>query len=116
MIVLLLLFSTNLLASEPDSAYSSLTGVLVSENYALVSCDALRIANAKMAELDYEKEINKNLKEIVYNDSIMISTLKNDIEVVEEECKQEVKKTKKKLYIAEGCSGGLLILLILAII
>lgn len=116
MIVLLLLFSLNLLASEPDSAYSSLTGVLVSENYALVSCDALRIANAKMVELDYEKEINKNLKEIVYNDSIIISTLKNNIEVVEEECKQEVKSVKKKLYIAEGCSGGLLILLVLVLI
>ena len=106
----------NLLASDADSAYSSLTGVLVSENYALVSCDALRIANAKMVELDFEKEINKNLKEIVYNDSIIISSLKINIEVVEEECKKEVKSVKKKLHIAEGCSGALVILLVLAVI
>lgn len=116
MTVLLLAFSLNLLASDKDSAQSSLTGVLVSDNYALVSCDALRLANAKMAELEYEKEINKNLKEIVFNDSIIISSLKTNIEIVEEEHKQEVKSVKKKLYIAEGCSGVLVILLVLAII
>lgn len=116
MTVLLLAFSLNLLASDKDSAQSSLTGVLVSDNYALVSCDALRLANAKMAELEYEKEINKNLKEIVFNDSIIISSLKTNIEIVEEERKQEVKSVKKKLYIAEGCSGGLLILLVLSLL
>lgn len=116
MIVLLLIFSTNLLASDNDSVLSSFTGVLVLDNYALVSCDALRIANAKMVELEYEKEINKNLKEIIYNDSITISTLKNNIEVVEDKCEKEIKSSKKKLHIAEGCSGGLLILLVLALL
>ena len=116
MTVLLLAFSLNLLASDKDSVQSSLTGVLVSDNYALVSCDALRLANAKMAELEYEKEINKNLKEIIFNDSIIISSLKTNIEIVEEERKQEVKSVKKKLYIAEGCSGGLLILLVLSLL
>lgn len=116
MTVLLLAFSLNLLANDKDSVQSSLTGVLVSDNYALISCDALRLANAKMAELEYEKEINKNLKEIVFNDSIIISSLKTNIEIVEEERKQEVKSVKKKLYIAEGCSGGLLILLVLSLL
>lgn len=116
MTVLLLAFSLNLSASDKDSVQSSLTGVLVSDNYALVSCDALRLANAKMAELEYEKEINKNLKEIVFNDSIIISNLKNNIEVVEEEYKQKVKNTKKKLHIAECCSGGLLVFLVLTLL
>ena len=116
MTVLLLAFSMNLLADKADSVYSSFTGVRVSNDYALVSYDALRIANAKMAELEYEKEINKNLKEIIYNDSIIINEYKQYIEVEEVEHKAEVKGLRKKLVISSGCGVGCFILLILVII
>ena len=116
MTVLLLAFSMNLLANEPDSVHSSFTGVRVSDEYALVSYDALRIANAKMAELEYEKEINKNLKEIIVNDSIIINQYKQYIEVEEIEHKAEVKKLKKELYVTGGCGIGCFIILILVII
>lgn len=116
MTVLLLVFSKNLLANEVDSVHSSFTGVLVSDNYALVSYDALRIANAKMVELDYEKEINKNLKEIIYNDSIIIKDLKEYIQSENITHKEEVKSLKKKLLISGSCGTGCLILLIIVLI
>ena len=116
MIVLLLAFSMNLLANESDSIKSSFTGVRVSDEYALVSYNALRIANAKMVELEYEKEINKNLKEIVFNDSIIINQYKQYIEAEEVEHKAEVKKLKKELYVTGGCGVGCLVILILVII
>lgn len=116
MTVLLLTFSMNLLANEVDSVHSPFTGVRVSDNYALVSYDALRIANAKMVELDYEKEINKNLKEIIINDSIIINQYKQYIEVEEVEHKAEVKKLKKELCVTGGCGIGCFIILILVII
>lgn len=117
--IVLLLCSTNLLASNQDSissAYISSKGVLYTDNCVLISYDNIRKVNAKLIELEYEKEINKNLKEIIINDSIAISRLQNYIDNVEVEHKSEVKSLKKKLVVAEGCSAGAIILLIIALL
>lgn len=116
MIVLLLLFSTNLLANDNDSVSFPFTGVLIGNNYAVVSYDALRIANAKMVELEYEKEINVNLKQIIIEDSITINKLKNYIETAEINHNEEVKTLRKKFFISTGCGAGVLVLLILSLL
>ena len=45
----------------------------VSQDSVLIAVDDLRVANAKMIELKYEKEVNNSLREIVKNDSIVQS-------------------------------------------
>jgi len=106
----------NLQANKTDTIHSSFTGVRVSDEYAIVSYDALRIANAKMIELEYEKEINKNLKEIIYNDSIIISEYKTYIDDVDLKYNRKIKTLKKDLAISTGCGISCLALLILALL
>lgn len=64
-------YSINSLA---QSNKHSSTGELDS---VLVSYDDLRIANSKLVELDYTKQINNKLYQIVHNDSIIISNYKS---------------------------------------
>ena len=67
----------------------SSTGVLVNltdtiknnEDSILVPISALKVANAKMTELKYQRELNNNLYNIIHNDSIIINYLKKDISV-----------------------------------
>jgi hypothetical protein len=47
---------------------------------ALIAIDAIRVANAKMIELKYEKEINSNLLEVIKTDSILIANLQNNLD------------------------------------
>lgn len=68
--IVLLNYSMSLFAN--DSLHSS-TGVLVNQDSTMISYDDLRIVNSKLIELDYEKEINSNLRAVVHNDSIVIS-------------------------------------------
>lgn len=70
----LLSYSTNLLAnnSDMDSLHSSTGGVDHSKDSVLISYDDLRLVNSKLIELDYEKQINTNLRNIITNDSIVI--------------------------------------------
>lgn len=70
----LLSYSTNLLAnnSDMDSLHSSTGGVNYSKDSVLISYDDLRLVNSKLIELNYEKQINTNLRNIIANDSIVI--------------------------------------------
>ena len=70
----LLSYSTNLLAnnSDIDSLRSSTGGVDYPKDSVLISYDDLRLVNSKLIELDYEKQINTNLRNIIANDSIVI--------------------------------------------
>ena len=77
-----------------------------------VPLNTLRIANSKMLELKFEKEINGNLKEIMYNDSIIITSLQNNV-VLEQ---QKSKKYKKQRNIVGGTGIGLLILLVISLL
>ena len=69
-----------------------------------------------MIELKYEKEINKNLRNIIYNDSIAIHSLKCDIHNVFVEADKRVNKVKKQRNVAGGIGIGALILLIISIL
>lgn len=77
-----------------------------------VSISDIRVANSKMIELNYQKEINNTYKEIVYNDSIIINKLNKSIT----NCQNESKtiKTKNKYLIATNAVT--VVLLILSII
>lgn len=49
------------------------TGEVVTTNDSvMISYDDLRIVNSKLIELNYQKEINTNLRTIIANDSIII--------------------------------------------
>lgn len=106
----------NLLADSADSISFPFTGVLVGNNCAIVPYDALRIANAKMVELEYEKEINNNLKKIIIEDSITIKNLKNYIETANINHNEEVKTLRKRFFISTSCGAGVLVLLILSLL
>ena len=78
MILLVLSYSTSWCQSKQDSV--------------LVSIESIKIANAKMIELKYEKEINAELSKIIHNDSIVIVTYETRLRNENELHKREVKK------------------------
>lgn len=78
----------------------------------LVSYNDLRVVNAKLIELDYQKEINKKLYDFIYNDSLIISNYKLMTETYKTKCNQY----KKERNIAIGGGSISLILLILSLI
>lgn len=45
----------------------------------LIAYDDLRLVNSKLIELDYEKQINLKLRNIIRNDSIIRNNLNNNI-------------------------------------
>lgn len=69
--IVLLSYSINLLAQ--NNKHSS-TGELDSVR---ISYNDLRIVNSKLIELDYTKQINNKLYNIIHNDSIIINNYKN---------------------------------------
>lgn len=116
MILLLWTCSTSWCQSNfPDSI--PLTGEEMQTDSVVVSISALRIANAKIIELKYEKEINKNLKDCIQNDSILIDALSNNLSACEMNTEIKVAEIKKQRNIAIGAgSGTSLLFLILFII
>jgi len=89
------------------------TGVLEQgDTLVEVPISTIKIANSKMVELKYEKQINAGLKEIVSNDSIIIKGLQNNIAVEQ----NKTKKYKKQRNIVGGTGIGLLILLIISLL
>ena len=85
----------------------------------VVSVDALRIANTKMIELKYEKEINANLQEVIRVDSVLISSFESNIFAIKKQAKEEIDNMKKQrnkaIAIGSASSSILLILLIAAL-
>ena len=75
-------------------AYSSTGGL--NEDSVLVSFDDLRAANAKMIELEYEKRINKELNNIISNDSVAISMLNRRIDILDSDYKRNIKLIKQQ--------------------
>lgn len=83
----------------------------------LVSIEAIKIANAKMVELSYEKEINRNLRDCIQNDSILISALSTNLSACEINKDKEVAEIKKQrnITIVAGGTTSLLFLLLFII-
>ena len=77
-----------------------------------VAIDDLRKANTKLIELSYEKDINKNLRQIIKNDSVLAEQARQRYILLNRSCKQ----IKKQRNIAYCSSGVAIVLLILSLL
>ena len=96
-----------------------LYGGLDTTNVVQIPIEEIKLANAKMIELKYEKEINSNLYQIVYNDSIIISTMQDTINILvkkENELINKNKKVKRQRNILTISNGVTILILILVLI
>lgn len=109
--IALLSYSMNSLANEGDTISS--TG---RQDSVLIAYDDLRKVNSKLIELNYERKINKNLRDIVHNDSIAIDNLKSGISRISADADKRVKVIKKQRNIAGGIGVVSIILLIISIL
>lgn len=109
--IALLSYSMNSLASESDTIPS--TG---RQDSVLVAYDDLRKVNSKLIELEYERNINKQLRTVVYNDSIAISNLRSSISRITDDCERNNKRIKKQRNVAEGVGIVAIVLLIISIL
>ena len=91
--IALLGYSTNLYASNQVDFLKLSTGeVFIPEDSVLISYDDLRIVNSKLIQLDYEKQINANLRTIIKNDSIVIRDYKFLNDRISKNCKKAVRQ------------------------
>ena len=77
-----------------------------------VAIDDLRKANTKLIELSYEKDINKNLRQIIVNDSVLTEQARQRYILLDRSCK----KVTKQRNVACCSAAGAIILLILSLI
>lgn len=120
MILLLLSCSTSWCQSElddPDYNYTFPMGEVESIDSVLVPISAIRIAIAKMVELNYEKEINATLRECIQTDSLLINALSTNLAACELNIDVKVAEIKKQRNIAviTGGSASLLFLVLFII-
>lgn len=101
----------NSLANECDTIPS--TG---RQDSVLIAYDDLRKVNSKLVELEYEKEINNNLKNIIANDSIAIDNLKSGINRISVNADKRINKAKRERNIAGGIGIVAVILLFISIL
>lgn len=96
------------------------TGVLNKNDSVLVSIPAIKIANAKMLELKYQKEINNELNNVIKQDSIIINDLHNIIYENNVKYNNNIDKIisqrNKTIVISCGTNIVLLVLLIISLI
>lgn len=85
----------------PSTGVEEQTDTLVS-----VPISFIKIANGKMTELKYEKEINANLRQIVHNDSLIIYGLNYELNNCAEISEYKIKKIRKQRNILIGTTIG----------
>ena len=91
--IALLGYSTNLYANNQTDVLNLSTGeVFIPEDSVLISYNDLRIVNSKLIQLDYEKQINANLRTIIKNDSIVIKDYKLLNDRISKNCKKAVRQ------------------------
>ena len=86
--------SINLSANDTDidSLHLSTGDVVQTNDSVLISYDDLRLANSKLIELEYEKQINNNFRSIISNDSIVIRNYQTLNERVNKDCKKAIRQ------------------------
>ena len=86
--------SINLLANNTnvDSLHLSTGDVVQPNDSVLISYDDLRLANSKLIELKYEKQINTNLRNVIANDSIVIQNYKVINEKINKDCNKAIRQ------------------------
>lgn len=116
--IALLSCSMNSLASDVDTIPS--TGGFkqnsLTHDSVLIAYSDLRKVNSKLIELEYEKEINRKYKEIVSNDSIAISDLRNTIIRINTDNTRNIRNVKRQRNIASGIGVTAIILLIISLL
>lgn len=110
MIVLLLNCGTSWCVNDSTFFYGG------ASDSVFISYDDLRIANSKMVELKYEKELNTTLYGIIYNDSIIIDEYEKVIKYNTDECNKNKKKLKRQRNIAAGSAVAVFIGLIISLL
>ena len=80
----------------------------VEQDSVTIAISDIRKANAKLIELSYEKDINKNLRQIIVNDSILAEQARQRYILLNRSCKK-IKKQRNVAY----CSSGVAILLLI---
>ena len=104
------LLSCSMNLSSSGKVANSSTGVL--GDSVKVSINDLRKANIKLIQLDYEKAINNNLRQIIVNDSILAEQARQRYILLDRTCK----KIKKQRNIGVGAAIGSILLFIISII
>ena len=107
--IVLLSYSTSW--SKNNGCITPTGGLNAPPDSVLIAVSDLRVATAKMLELKYEKEINENLREIISNDSVSISVLRNMVERTNEE--KKVLRTQRNIF--QGTTIVSVILLIISL-
>lgn len=103
-----------LLSCSINSSSKSLTSSTggIEQDSVTIAISDIRKANAKLIELSYEKDINKNLRQIIRNDSILAEQARQRYILLDRSCK----KVTKQRNIAYCSTAGAIILLILSLI
>nr|DAT99916.1 MAG TPA: hemolysin [Crassvirales sp.] len=104
------LLSCSINLSSNGQVANSSTGVL--GDSVKVSINDLRKANIKLIQLDYEKAINNNLRQIIVNDSVLAEQARQRYILLDRTCK----KIKKQRNIGVGAAIGSILLFIISII
>lgn len=112
--IVLLGYSINLSANNTyiDNLHPSTGEVVQSKDSVLISYDDLRLANSKLIELDYERQINNNLRCVIVNDSIII----RDYQVLNERINKDYKKVIRQRNIAFGGAAFLFLTTIITLL
>ena len=94
-----------------SKSITSSTGRIEQDSVTIAISD-IRKANAKLIELSYEKDINKNLRQIIKNDSVLAEQARQRYILLDRSCK----KIKKQRNVAYCSSGVAIVLLILSLL
>ena len=105
--IVLLSCSINSLSKSSTSS----TGRIEQDSVTIAISD-IRKANAKLIELSYEKDINKNLRQIIRNDSILAEQARQRYILLDRSCK----KVTRQRNVAYCGVGATIVLLILSLI
>ena len=105
--IVLLSYSIN----SSSKSLTSSTGRIEQDSVTIAISD-IRKANAKLIELSYEKDINKNLRQIIVNDSVLAEQARQRYILLDRSCK----KIKKQRNIAYYSTGVTIVLLILSLL
>lgn len=97
--------------NSSSKSLTSSTGRIEQDSVTIAISD-IRKANAKLIELSYEKDINKNLRQIIRNDSILAEQARQRYILLDRSCK----KIKKQRNIAYCGTGVAIVLLILSLL
>lgn len=105
--IVLLSYSINSLSKSSTSS----TGRIEQDSVTVAISD-IRKANAKLIELSYEKDINKNLRQIIRNDSVLAEQVRQRYILLDRSCK----KVTRQRNVAYCGVGATIVLLILSLI